>query len=30
MIMINVENSCAAQYFYGNGDVFYFSGLFHE
>ncbi len=28
LIIINVENSCAAQYFCGNRDTFYFSGFF--
>ncbi len=27
LIIINVENSCAAQYFCGNCDAFYFSGF---
>ncbi len=30
MIIINVENSCAAQYFCGNCDTFYFSGFTDE
>ncbi len=28
LIIINAENSCAAQYFCGNRDIFYFSGYF--
>jgi len=30
MIISNVENSCAPQYFCGNCDTFYFSGFFNE
>ncbi len=30
LIIINVENSCAAQYFCGNCDTFKFSGFFAE
>ncbi len=30
LIIINVENSCAAEYLRGNRDTFYFSGLFDE
>ncbi len=30
LIIINVENSCAAQYFCGNCDTFYFSGFTDE
>ncbi len=30
LIIINVENSRAAQYFSGNHDTFYFSGFFDE
>ncbi len=30
IIIINVENSCAASYFCGNCNMFLFSGLFYE
>ncbi len=30
MIIIDVENSCAAEYFCGNRDTFYFSGFTDE
>ncbi len=30
LIIINVENSCAAEYFCVNCDTFYFSGFFDE
>ncbi len=30
LIFINAENSCAAQYFCGKRDIFYFSGFFDE
>ncbi len=28
LIITNIENSCAASYFCGNRDMFYFSGFF--
>ncbi len=30
LIIISVENSCAAEYFCGNRDTFYFSGFFDK
>ncbi len=30
LIIINVENSCAAEYFSGNRDTFIFSEFFDE